>query len=60
MSEILVGNLQEQAQPAAASAMSGFTGLASTRKGSAPETDLDPTEWGDMDPNLREALQFFP
>ncbi|CAE7464214.1 unnamed protein product, partial [Symbiodinium sp. KB8] len=36
---------------------SGITGLASTNRGSAPDTDSDPIEWGDMDPNFRQALQ---
>ena len=40
--------------------MSGFTGLASTNRGSAPDTDADPIEWGDMDPNFRQALQDSP
>ena len=40
--------------------MSGFTGLASTNRSSAPETEADPVEWGDMDPNFRQALQNSP
>ncbi|CAE7641654.1 unnamed protein product [Symbiodinium sp. CCMP2592] len=49
-----------QMQPAGASGMSGITSLASTFKGSAPDTDPEPIEWGDMDPNWREALQKSP
>ncbi|OLQ08768.1 hypothetical protein AK812_SmicGene7689 [Symbiodinium microadriaticum] len=60
MFEALVQSIRAQANAPAPSAMSGFTGLASTYRGSAPDTDLDPIEWGDMDPNFRQALQNSP
>ena len=60
MFEALLQTIRAQASAPAPSAMSGFTGLASTSRGSAPETDTDPIEWGDMDPNFRQALQNSP
>ena len=60
MFEALLQSIRAQANAPAPSAMSGFTGLASTNRGSAPDTDSDPIEWGDMDPNFRQALQNSP
>ena len=60
MFEALTHSIRAQANVPAPSAMSGFTGLASTNRGSAPDTDADPIEWGDMDPNFRQALQDSP
>ena len=60
MFEALVQTIRTQANAPAPSAMSGFTGLASTNRGSAPDTDSHPIEWGDMDPNFRQALQNSP
>ena len=60
MFEALLQTIRTQASAPAPSAMSGFTGLASTSRGSAPGTDTDPIEWGDMDPNFRQALQNSP
>ena len=60
MFEALLQTIRAQASAPAPSAMSVFTGLASTNRGSAPETDADPIEWGDMDPNFRQALQNSP
>ncbi|OLP86464.1 hypothetical protein AK812_SmicGene32432 [Symbiodinium microadriaticum] len=60
MFEALVQTIRTQANAPTPSAMSGFTGLASTNRGSAPATDSDPIEWGDMDPNFRQALQNSP
>ena len=60
MFDALVQSIRSQANAPAPSAMSGFTGLASTNRGSAPDTDADPIEWGDMDPNFRQALQDSP
>ena len=60
MFEALTQSIRTQANAPAPSAMSGFTGLASTNRGSAPDTDTDPIEWGDMDPNFRQALQDSP
>ena len=60
MFEALIQSIRTQANAPAPSAMSGFTGLASTNRGSAPDTDSDPIEWGDMDPNFRQALQDSP
>ena len=60
MFEALIQSIRTQANAPAPSAMSGFTGLASTNRGSAPDTDSDPIEWGDMDPNFRQALQNSP
>ena len=60
MFEALIQSIRSQANAPAPSAMSGFTGLASTNRGSAPDTDSDPIEWGDMDPNFRQALQDSP
>ena len=59
-SRLWVQSIRSQANAPAPSAMSGFTGLASTNRGSAPDTDTDPIEWGDMDPNFRQALQDSP
>ncbi|OLQ01198.1 Cleavage and polyadenylation specificity factor subunit 1 [Symbiodinium microadriaticum] len=60
MFDALLQSIRTQANASAPSAMSGFTGLASTNRGSAPGTDNDPIEWGDMDPNFRQALQDSP
>ncbi|OLP84664.1 hypothetical protein AK812_SmicGene34443 [Symbiodinium microadriaticum] len=60
MFDALVQSMRAQASMPAPSAMSGLTGLASTNRGSAPDTDTDPIEWGDMDPNFRQALQDSP
>ena len=46
MFEALLQTIRTQASAPAPSAMSGFTGLASTNRGSAPETEADPVEWG--------------
>ena len=60
MFDALTESIRAQASVPAPSAMSGFTGLASTNRGSAPDTDADPIEWGGMDPNFRQALQDSP
>ena len=60
MFDALVQSMRAQASMPAPSAMSGLTGLASTNRGSAPDTDTDPIEWGNMDPNFRQALQDSP
>ena len=60
MFDALLQTIRTQASAPAPSAMSGLTGLASTNRGSAPDTDVDPIEGGDMDPNFRQALQNSP
>ena len=60
MFDALPQTIRTQANAPAPSAMSGLTGLASTHRGSAPDTEVDPIEWGDMDPNFRQALQNSP
>ena len=44
--DALLQTIRTQASAPALSAMSGLTGLASTNRSSAPDTDVDPIEWG--------------
>ena len=59
MFEALIQSIRTQANAPAPSAMSGLTGLASTNRGSAPDTDSDPIEWGRYGPKFSPGAAGF-